>query len=172
LLRAGYIPSKLTLGAISESLNLQSDLPLTSAAMKKSIDSQRSEGTFQYLLFILDSMESRKLVVDSSFYSSILVWAAQAGGLHKRIASLLAQSRKNSNQEGKHLSESQSSAESILCRVSWEDLLLNYSSYKERLESEALLVLAPIRVSSKDLGRVLAAEQAVVYRGGRVGRAC
>ncbi len=139
--------------------------------MKKSIDSQRSEGTFQYLLFILDSMESRKLVVDSSFYASILVWAAQAGGLQRRIASLLAQSRKNSYDHGKHLSESQSSAESVLWRVYWEDLLLNYPSYKERLESDASMVLSPIRVGSKDLGRVLAAEQAVAYRGGRVGRA-
>ena len=144
-------------------------MPFTSAAMKKSIDSQRSDGTFQYLLFVLDSMESRKLAVDSAFYASILVWAAQAGGLHKRIASLLTQSRKTGNQQEKTLSESKSYNEPDLLRVTWEDLFDNYSSYKERLDGDARMVLSSIRVSSKDLGRVLAAEQAVAYRGGRAG---
>lgn len=144
-------------------------MPFTSAAMKKSIDSQRSDGTFQYLLFVLDSMETRKLTVDSSFYASILVWAAQAGGLHKRIASLFSHSRKSSNQQGKTLSEPESSEESVSLRVSWEDLFENYSCYKERLESDPHMVLPSIRVSSKDLGRVLAAERAVAYRGVRVG---
>lgn len=169
LLRAGYIPSKQTFGAIMESLNLQSDLPFTSAAMKKSIKSQGTDGTFQFLLFVLDSMEARKLSVDSTFYSSILIWAARAGGLHKRIASLLAQSRKNGSQQGKTLSDSQSPEVSASGQVSWEHLFGNYSIYKENLDS--LMIFSTIRISNNDLGRVLAAEQAVAYRGGRVGTA-
>ena len=67
------------------------------------------------------------------------------------------------------LSESNSSDEPDSLRVTWEDLFENYSSYKERLDGDARMVLSSIRVSSKDLGRVLAAEQAVAYRGGRAG---
>jgi hypothetical protein len=140
-------------------------MPLTSTAIRKSIDSQPSDGTFQFLLFVLDSLEGRKLAVDSAFYSSILVLAAQAGGLRKRIASLLTRSRKIGNQKVISLPETLSSDESALSLVKWEDLFQNYSSYKEDLGKSKLV--PPIRVTTKDLGRVLAAEQAVTYRGGR-----
>jgi hypothetical protein len=156
----------LTFNAIIEALNLQSDIPLTSSAVRKSIDSQPSDGTFQFLLFVLDSLEGRKLAVDSALYSSILVLASQAGGLQKRIASLLTQSRKIGNQKVISLPETPSSDEPAPSLVKWEDLFQNYSSYKEDLGKSKLV--PPIRVTTKDLGRVLAAEQAVSYRVGRV----
>ena len=167
LLRAGYIPSKLTFNAIIEALNLKSDMPLTSAAMRRSIDSQLSDQTFRFLLFVLDSLEGRKLAVDPAFYSAILVSAALAGGLQKRVASLLTQARKNGNQKAINLPETQSLEESASSPVRWEDLFQDYSSYKEEMGKSQLF--PSIRVTTKDLGRVLAAEQAVAYRGGRVG---
>lgn len=149
-----------------EGLNLRTDMPFTSAAMKKSADSRPSDGKFEFLLFVLDSLEGRKLTVDSSFYSSILVEGALAGGLHKRIASLLTRSRKSGSHKEIKISEKETpDVTSSPYIISWEDLLENYASYKEDIGPNVVFPL--IRVSAKDFGRVLAAEQAVAYRGGK-----
>mmetsp|Transcript_22966 Transcript_22966/g.49697 ORF Transcript_22966/g.49697 Transcript_22966/m.49697 type:complete len:1104 (+) Transcript_22966:265-3576(+) len=164
LLRAGYIPSKLTFRAMIEGMSLQTDMAYSSEAMRKRTDPQPSDGKFEFLLFVLDSLEGRKLTVDSAFYTSILILGAQTGGLQKRISSLLTQSRKSGNQMEITLSEPESSEdESSRHITSWEDLLENYASYKEEAASSD--IFPTIRVSSKDLGRVLAAEQTVAYRG-------
>jgi len=168
LLRAGYIPSKLTMRAMMEGLNLESDMRLTSAAVRKMSDSQPPDGKFQFLLFVLDSLEGRKLTVDSMLYSSILILGAQTGGLQKRIASLLSRSRKSGNDKEITSSEAESPEKlSVQHVTSWEDLLENYSSYKEELGSSTVFPL--IRVSPTHFRRVLAAEQAVAYRGRSVG---
>jgi len=168
LLGAGYIPSKITFNAMMEGLNLQADMPFTSRAMKQnSSDSHPPEEKFEFLLFVLDSLERRKLTVDSMFYCSILVFSAQAGGLQKRIASLITRSRKSGIQQKEiSVSEVESTKEEASSQhiiTSWEDLLENYSSYKKEEFSSVSFPL--VRVSSKDFGRVLAAEQAVAYRG-------
>jgi len=170
LLGAGYIPSKLTFRAMTDGLSLQSDTALTSAGIRKTANSPLSEGKFPFLLFVLDSLKGRKLAVDPTFYSSILFAGAQAGGLHKRVASLFARSRNSGNPKELTLSIAESTREAPpLHRIeSWEDLLENYSAYKEEYGQN--VVFPAIRVSSqKDFGRVLAAEQAVAYRGGRMG---
>lgn len=164
LLGAGYIPSKLTFRAMIVGMRLLTDIPYSSDAIRKKTDSQQSDGKFEFLLFVLDTLEARKLVVDSSFYTSILVLGAQAGGLQKRIASLLTSSRKNSNQKEITLTETKSTEDEDARRIpSWQDLFYNYSSYKE--DAGPSDIFPTIRVSSKDLGRVLAAEQTVAYRG-------
>jgi len=169
LLGAGYIPSKITFRAIMDGMGLVPDRPFTSAAMRKMSDSTPSDGKFEFLLFVLDSLEGRKLIVDSSFYSSILVLGAQAGGLHKRIASLLTRSRKSGKQKEISVCEEESPDEACSTPItSWEEFLQDYSSYKENLGPST--VFPTVRVSTKDFGRVLAAEQGVAYRGGgRVG---
>jgi len=166
LLRAGYIPSKITFRAMMDGMSLTSDMPATTRKMSKS---QPSDGKFEFLLFVLDSLEGRKLTVDSAFYSSILVLGAWTGGLHKRIASLLPRSRKSGKQKEINVCEEESPDKPCSTPItSWEDLLENYSAYKEEYGSSTP-VFPSIRVSSKDFGRVLAAEQAVAYRGGTVG---
>ena len=143
-------------------------IPLTALTVKKTIDVEQSDRTFRFLLFVLDAMEKRKLVVDSSFYASILAWAARSGGLYKRIASLLTLTRKNSHQQEKTLSETVL-AEDLASSVSvlWEDLFENYSSYKESLDARNM-TLSPIRIATNDLLRVLTAEQTVASRVGKV----
>ncbi|KAL7542112.1 hypothetical protein ACHAXR_011528 [Thalassiosira sp. AJA248-18] len=164
LLGAGYIPSKITFRAMIDGLSLQPDISFSSASTRKS--SVPSEGKFEFLLFVLDSLEVRKLMVDSTFYSSILVLGAQVGGLQKRIASLLTRARKSGNQKEISLSEAECEEELPCVQVlAWEDLFENYSSYKK--EDFSSIIFPSVRVTSKDFGRVLAAEQAVAYRGGR-----
>lgn len=166
LLQAGYIPSKFTFQAMAEGLNIQPDMPRTSAAMNARKRSLPSEGTFEFLLFVLDSLEARKLTVNSEFYSSILVLGAELGGLEKRIAFMLTSSRKSSSQKEVSLpSEPTDTAESRL--IVWEELYKNYSTVKED-SGVGVLRHPTIRVSaSKQFGRVLAAENAVSYNRGR-----
>lgn len=163
LLQAGYIPSKFTFQAMAEGLNLHRDMPRTAALVKARQQSLPSEGTFEFLLFVLDSLEARKLIVNAEFYSSILVLGAELGGLEMRIASILTRSRKsNSQKEVKLSSDSTDTADSRL--ILWEELYKNYSTLKEDLGDG---VQHPsVRISSnKQFGRVLAAENAVSYRG-------
>jgi hypothetical protein len=160
----------MTFNAIIEALNLRSDMPLTSAVMRKSIDSRLSDQTFQFLLFVLDSLEGRRLAVDPAFYSAILVSAALAGGMQKRVAILLTRARKIGNQKVINLPETLSLDESASSLVKWEDLFQNYSTYKEELGKSKLF--PSIRVTTKDFGRIMAAEQAVANRGGRVSPSC
>lgn len=163
-MQAGYIPSKFTFGVITDGLNLQSDLSYSSSSLKKT-DSQPSDGNFEFLLFVLDSLESRKLTIDSAFYSAILLFGSQTGGLHKRIASLLTRSRKSgmaNTQKQITLSDEDCTEEICTTVLGWEDLLQNYAEYKK--EDISSIIFPTVRVSSKGFGRVLAAEQAVNYR--------
>lgn len=139
-------------------------MSLTSVSIKNSI---LSDEKFQFLLFTLDSLEGRKLVVDTTFYSSILMSAAQAGGLKKRIASLVTRSRNVGNQKVIEFTDGRPnlnprSDDTSSSHVMWEELFQNYDNYKDVLGQSALL--PPVRVTTKDLSRVLAAEQAVTYR--------
>lgn len=124
------------------------------------------EGKFEFLLFVLDSLESRKLTVDSHFYSSILILSAQIGGLHKRIASIIAHARKIGGQKEIAFSQQGTDEDTPAKFVTWEALFTNYSDYKKE-ELGTSILFRSVRVSSKDFGRVLAAEQAVSYRGNR-----
>ncbi|KAL9181558.1 hypothetical protein ACHAXT_010363 [Thalassiosira profunda] len=162
LLRAGYIPSKFTFRAMIDGLGIQLDLPARTSASAPSSDEK-----FDFLLFVLDSLEARKLTVDSGFYSSILFCGAQTGGLQKRIASLLARSRKSGNHQEISLTDADGTSIEEGHRIaSWEDLLENYSTYKTELGPDTSFPF--VRVSTKTgFGRVLAAEQAVSYRGAR-----
>jgi len=139
-------------------------MSLTSVSIKNSI---LSDEKFQFLLFTLDSLEGRKLVVDTTFYSSILMSAAQAGGLRKRIASLVTRSRNFGNQKVIEFTDGRPnlnprSDDTSSSHVMWEELFQNYDNYKDVLGQSALL--PPVRVTTKDISRVLAAEQAVTYR--------
>ncbi|KAL7551689.1 hypothetical protein ACHAWF_014875 [Thalassiosira exigua] len=166
LLGAGYIPSKATFRAIMDGLSLQADMPFSSAALRNGPNPHSSNGEFKFLLFVLDSLDRRNLTVDSAFYSSILVLGAQTGGLQKRIASLVARARKSGSHKEITVSKTDSKGEELPSSKlisSWEDLLENYSNYKK--EDISNIVFPPVRVSSKEFGRVLAAEQAVSYRG-------
>jgi len=172
LLRAGYIPSKQTYRVMIDSMNLQTDMPFTSAAMRKSTQSQLSDGPgkFEFLLFVLDSLGGRKLTVDSAFYSSILVSGAMGGGLKQRIASHIARSRNSGTQKEISVSLEADLSEDKVCVpeiTSWEDLFKNYDTYKDDICAETVYPQTRVPTSKGQFGRVLAAENAVTYNGNR-----
>ena len=144
-----------------EGLNLRSDIATSRNKSSSKASSQAPNATFQFLLFVLDSLENRKLTIDSSFYAATLILGAQNGALDKRIAYLMSQARRNGKEKEITLAD-HDATEVVQVNVKWEDLLLNYSIYREELGSKIQLPL--IRVSSTDFGRVLAAEQAVTYQ--------
>jgi hypothetical protein len=139
-----------------EALNLRTDI---TARRKKSTTPQPTTETFQFLLFVFDMLELRKLTVDSSFYCATLILAAQHGGLHKRIAYYMSEERRRHKELA--ISNAQTNADTE-ADMKWEELLLNYSTYKEETGSDIKLPF--VRVSTNDFGRVLAAEQAVQYQ--------
>jgi hypothetical protein len=139
-----------------EALNLRTDI---TTRPKSSTTPQPTTETFQFLLFVFDILESRKLTVDSSFYSATLILGAQDRGLHKRIAYYMSEERRRHKELT--ISNAQTN-DDTRADMKWEELLLNYSAYKEEHESDIMLPL--VRVSTNDFGRVLAAEQAVQYQ--------
>ena len=144
-----------------EGLNLRSDTSTSRNKSNSKASSQVPNATFQFLLFVLDSLENRKLTIDSSFYAATLILGAQNGALDKRIAYLMSQARRNGREKEITLADHEAT-EVVPMNVKWEDLLLNYSIYREELGSK--IKLPSIRASSTDFGRVLAAEQAVTYQ--------
>merc|ERR1711966_519753 len=144
LLGAGYIPSKLTFHAMTDGLSLPSDTSFNSAAI-------------------------RKLAVEPAFYSSILAVGAQGGGLQKRVASLFARSRNHGHGKGATTRSAADSTDDDTPPphriASWEDLFENYSAYKEEHGTNVVFPAVRVTTSKKNYGRVLAAEQAVAYRG-------
>lgn len=163
LLRAGYIPSKDTFRAMSKGLNLKPDMPRSSTLLVDLERSSRPDGKFEFLLFILDSLEARRLTVDADFYSSILVLGAEKGGLEKRIASILTSCRKNISQKEIPLPEPDKLSSPRL--ITWVELYKNYSALKEEGSGVLEVQLPSINVSaSKQFGRVLASENFVKGR--------
>ena len=156
LLSAGYIPSKTTFGTILQALALRTDTTMRRKSLNTT--SEQKPETFQFLLFVFDILEQRKLTVDSSFYSAALILGAQDGALHKRIAYYMSEGRRRH----KEMTLLDDKAPDVIPDMKWEELLLNYSAFKEQGDRNINLPL--IRVSSNDFGRVLAAEQTVNYR--------
>ena len=169
LLGAGYIPSKATFATIVEALRLSSDLTKISESTSANDAVQPySAEAFEFCLFVVDSLDSRKLNIDPAFYSAVLVLGARIGGLHRRIATLLSHSRNSRTDSGTMrsmpLSESGVTEDCAPSRlISWEELYTDYGKLKSQLDHD--IRLPSVRVSTKKgYGRVLAAEQAVTYR--------
>ena len=153
-----------------DGMNLQTDMPYTSAALRKSTQSQLSAGPgkFEFLMFVLDSLEGRKLTVDPAFYSSILVSAALSGGLKQRIASLIARSRKSGDTQ-KEIRVEDTEESNEICSpeiTSWEDLFKDYERYKGELCQDTTFPQTRVK-TTKEFGRILAAESAVIYNRNR-----
>lgn len=124
------------------------------------------EESFDFLLFVIDSLRTRNLPCDGSFYSTVLHSGARIGGLRRKIASLLAESRAatvDSNigdRAGAIVLDEEAKGKTV---VGWADLVQNYDVYKERLGEDVELPPLAVRIASKEVRQVLAAEQRVTY---------
>jgi pentatricopeptide repeat protein len=154
---SGYIPSKQTFRTIPEALSL---VPKKGKAREKVNDDNREESVnaFDFMLFVMDLMDKRKLPIAGSFYASVLFEGTRAGGLRRDVASLIAESKLGA--EGGtliDLSDTVECADEESC-LGWLDVLENYSEYEGKG-----IALPTVRVQSdgKSIRSVLAAEQRV-----------
>ena len=126
------------------------------------------ENKFKYLLSILDSIAPRKLHCTGQLYVIILSEGAQNGGLFKKIASLLQQSRDDSSQIKMEVGDSTKHHEKTI-KSSWVNLFEKYTKYRDNLD-EVELPPVRVRIHQKEIRQVLFAEQSVTYNAKRKNR--
>ncbi len=161
LVRNGFIPPKSLLRTIIETLKL---VPNKKSLLTKEEDT----GKFDFLLFVLDGLAKRKLNCDGKFYAAVLTCGARIGGLRKKIASLLVESRTvNGGLAAKQAISSSEQEEDARTVAGWEDLVQNYDAYKSEFGSLIPLPKLMIQMDSRDVRLILAAEQIVSYVGRR-----
>lgn len=156
---SGYIPSKQTFRIIPEALSL---VPKKGQQREKVNDDNReeSETAFDFMLFVMDLMDRRKLPVAGSFYASVLFEGSRAGGLRRDVASLIAESKLGA--EGGtliDLSDVVECADEDSC-LGWQDVLENYAEYEGK---GIALPTVRVQTDSKSIRSVLAAEQRVSF---------
>jgi len=181
LLASGYIPSKLTFKSILQALDIPHINKKRGELSNPEIVAQTIENNmnnFKFLLFTLDSLESRKLQCDDIFYSNILFECARLGALPKKIGSLLVKSKKRTNelqieqQEHKSLSslfiseQSNMGNNATVVVPTWASLYENWDSKKYR-DTDPDLPMYRVRIGSKDIRQILNAEQAVSIKMNR-----
>lgn len=161
-LGAGFIPSKGTFHLIIEALELipptRKNLPFAKIT---------TEASFDFVLFVLDSIHDRKLPCDSYFYTSVLLAGSRLGGLRRKICSLMTESRAQTVEPQSRQSQIllDENTATVLTEVSWEDLLLNYDRHKAHLRIHIRLPSLAVRIGREEMRQVLSAEQEVTYNG-------
>ena len=161
---SGYVPSKQTFRIIPEALSL---VPKKGQMREKVNDDNRgeSEAAFDFMLFVMDLMDQRKLPVAGAFYASVLFEGSRAGGLRRDVASLIAESKLSA--EGGTLidiSDTIECADADSC-LGWQDVFENYSDYEGK---GIALPTVRVQTDGKSIRSILAAEQRVSF--GRQGR--
>ena len=159
LLQRGFIPSKKTLQIICNSLEL---FP------KKSLVRNTEDGTggnekMKFLLGMVDSFDKRKLQFSGQFYAGILSEGERMGGLEKRIASLLTQSKTDASHRSVNVDYSTTnSGQKPKQNVSWIQFLDEYSQWKDRMD-EIVLPVVRVKITEREVRQVLFAERGVSY---------
>lgn len=173
LLSKGFIPSKSILLSIVHALE-RSNLRARSATEVEEwalTDKQR----FSFLLFAIDSVQQRNLPVEGILYVATISLGAQLDGVARKVSSIMAEVKATSTNARPEVMVVMASSSDSSTSVNnntvvevklpdrWEDLLHEYELFS--LATDDLLVehLPPlrVRVSPRDMVRVLRAEQAV-----------
>lgn len=152
-----------------ESLNLNLSKDKRAKIFGNENKSNESEETkkFKFLLYVLDTLEKRKLHASAQFYNCILFEGARLGKLYKKIASIIQKARVDTLH--RNLEVGQEDDTIALRSISWIDLLEKYSEYRDTLD-QMTLPLVRVRICEKEIRQVLAAEQSVTYNGNRRGK--
>lgn len=166
ILKRGNIPSKAIYESIYYNLNLFPQKTPGGLPPVIHLD-EDTAAKFQFLLFVLDAVQTRNLPCEGPLYSAILAYGAQLGGLPRKVATLLVTVRgdEESNTSKKMLNE-KSGPEPTKLASSWEDLYLRYDELAETrdlLGDPSVLPNVSVRVNSRDLSKVLRAEKGLSY---------
>jgi pentatricopeptide repeat protein len=171
LLSGGNIPSKALYQTIIETMGL---LPSTGLVSRIAISSDgfiRRDGVdeadrekFLFLLFLLDSICGRKLPCEAPLYAAVLSFGLHLGGLPKKISALIVSSKAASGvfaNKSKLIDEER--RENALVALGWEDLFMRYDTLKSQIDIPSSLPLLEVRVSSREVAKVLRVEKNLSY---------
>jgi pentatricopeptide repeat protein len=170
LMKNNFIPSKEILRKIIESLGLNFSREKKAKMVDNRDESYKIEEMkkFKFLLYVLDTLEKRKLHASAQFYNCILFEGARLGKLYKKIASIIQKARVDTLSHNAEIGQEEGS--NGLQVIHWIDLLENYSEYRDNLDQLAL-PLVRVRINSeKEIRQVLFAEQNVTYNPTTRGR--
>ncbi|GKY93225.1 hypothetical protein MPSEU_000290200 [Mayamaea pseudoterrestris] len=143
-LHKGFIFNKTMMAQISESMLSDVD----------AIDTDK----FSFCLFIIDALRDRNLPIDGSLYSTALSLGDRLGGLHRRLAALIAQSKSAAGTKAQRfLSTVQDASGGAMRVVHLRDLLAE----PHLLKGDIVLPPLPVRVGPADIRSVFQAEQLV-----------
>lgn len=148
LLGQGYIPSNTIVSSVAETLGVR-DIAESSAVE-----------IFAFGLHVIDSLRKRNLPVDGYLYVAVLSLGNHLGGLPRKVASFLVQSKARADTSSTAILSEH--VEDVFRFIGWEDFFANYDDYKQYSPSE-LLPPVTVRIGMRDTRRVLRAEQAVAY---------
>ena len=168
LLKSGYIPSKSIFQTVLQVLDLIS--PKRKHGIREEHPKEIPDESFDFLLYVLDLLRARNLPCDGSFYSTVLHCGARIGGLRRKLASFLAESRAVTvdanigNLIGVVVEQEEAKGKIV---VGWADLVQNYDSYKHRLGHDVELPPLAVQIASEQVGQVLSAEKRVTYDTGK-----
>jgi len=161
LLESNYIPSKYTLKAMLRGLDLLPKAKNRRGFENVKVDDPVTTDNFDFLVFVLDSMERRKLTCDSSFYSATLLEGARVGGSRKRLASLMVKSREyTSKNDGKKTRKG----------LMWNELLARDIDFRIEDPGSVNVPALRVRVGDRETRQVYFAEQSVFFRPRRVSK--
>jgi pentatricopeptide repeat protein len=164
LLSKGHIPSKAIYQAIFDSLKLfpkgLGGLPPVVHLTDEAVDK------FKFLLFVIDSILARNLPCDGPLYSAILSYGSQLGSLPRKVAQIMVSAKAvgGVSDQGHKIIDETTKDETTSLVSSWEELFLRYDELKSELNSgSAVLPSTTVRVSSRDVPKVLKAEMGLSY---------
>mmetsp|Transcript_19307 Transcript_19307/g.21561 ORF Transcript_19307/g.21561 Transcript_19307/m.21561 type:complete len:1019 (+) Transcript_19307:98-3154(+) len=163
-LSMGFIPSKAVFKTIISALRLK-----PTGRSSRTLTPEIPEKKFHFLLFVMDSLKGRKLSCDAEFYTALLFAGGRAGGLQRRICSLLADSRIDTTEQKRGKSLLSTIDDTISQEeIGWESFYKDYDQYKGIIS----FTLPPVQVNfgKSQVRTVLLAEQEVTYNGARTRR--
>eukprot|EP00529_Nitzschia_sp_RCC80_P003169 CAMPEP_0113516040 /NCGR_PEP_ID=MMETSP0014_2-20120614/41319_1 /TAXON_ID=2857 /ORGANISM="Nitzschia sp." /LENGTH=1114 /DNA_ID=CAMNT_0000412755 /DNA_START=492 /DNA_END=3836 /DNA_ORIENTATION=- /assembly_acc=CAM_ASM_000159 len=170
LMQKGNIPSKGIYRTIFESMNLlpksglvsKISFPEDGVVRRKGLDAVDME-KYKFLTFIVDTLSARNLPCEAALYSAILSFGNHLGGLPRKISALMIAAKVHAGDFGSNRLIHDEQCEDECVVGGWEDLVVSYDEIRNQLVDPSSLPRLHIRVSKKDVPRVLKAEKNLSY---------
>ena len=169
LLAKGNIPSKAIFQKLLDSMGLTLSKGLSHSSVglvsPKSLNEEDAE-KFEFLLFLLDSLSGRNLPCEAPLYATILSFGHHLGGLPKKISALMVSAKAHAGvyAEKNNMKFYDERCETTSCLIGgWEDLFQSFDELRTEIDGPASLPELQVRISSRELSRVLTAEKNFSY---------
>jgi pentatricopeptide repeat protein len=170
LMQKGNIPSKAIYQKIFESMKLTSFSGLVSKVSFSQDGVVRRNGPdevdmqkYKFLMFFVDALSARNLPCEAALYSTILSFGNHLGGLPRKISALMIAAKVHAGDFGSNRLIDDDKCENECVVSGWEDLVLSYDDIRNQLMDPSSLPRLHVRVSKKDVPRVLKAEKNLSY---------